>query len=57
MENTAIHDRLATAAEKGGEHTANRPDEGILGEANLYVVVFNEGICSVRNMTSFLGYC
>ncbi|KAF9044562.1 hypothetical protein BDZ89DRAFT_1059044 [Hymenopellis radicata] len=44
--NTALHDRLATAAEKGGDHTANRPDEGILGEANLYVVVFNEGICS-----------
>ncbi|KAG7450560.1 uncharacterized protein BT62DRAFT_927845 [Guyanagaster necrorhizus] len=36
-----LHTRLHRNAEIGG----SQPDEGILGEANVYIVVFNEGIC------------
>lgn len=31
-----------------GEDDVSEHDEGIVGEVNVYLVVFREGICSVR---------
>ena len=37
--------------ECAGDNT--RHDEGVVGEANVYLVVFNEGICSVSHSRHF----
>ncbi|KAK0446414.1 uncharacterized protein EV420DRAFT_901768 [Desarmillaria tabescens] len=37
-----LHKRLDQSTEIG----YSRPEEGVLGEANVYIVVFNEGVCT-----------
>lgn len=47
----AIESRIAKesfAVEHNGDEK-NWPDDGVVGGANVYLVVFNEGICSVRH--------
>lgn len=44
IESRKTRDRLRNML---SEDVANADDEGIVGEVNMYLVVFREGICSV----------
>ncbi len=41
-----LHKRLHQNAEVGD----SQPEDGVLGEANVYIVVFNEGVCTVSSI-------
>lgn len=46
----AVRGGLQARLNKKSDESEDNSDAGIIGEANLYLVVFNEGICSVREL-------
>lgn len=48
IESQKTRERFRRDERDGGYH-GNKNDEGIVGEANVYLVVFREGICSVSS--------
>lgn len=52
IESQATRERLRRYNASDGDQNEYRDDGGVVGEVNIYLVVFREGVCSVSQISS-----